>query len=184
MEKRFISPPGSRPRSRSRKTPMSEPAFSPEKHQRPGLSENEIKELKQMFDLVDVDGSGFIEPKDLKTAMESVGYEPSTSTLYQFFSDVDRDCSGTIDFDEFVDLMLSEEGYKDKRSDLEKLFRLFDDDLDGYISMRNLKRVMDEAGDNLTDLQLKEMLDRADYDKDGKVSFNDFYNILTRRTFY
>jgi len=34
-----------------------------------------------------------------------------------------------------------------------------------------------------TEAELKEMILRADADQDGEVSFEDFYNIMTRRTF-
>lgn len=34
-----------------------------------------------------------------------------------------------------------------------------------------------------TEAELKEMIQRADADQDGEVSFEDFYSIMTRRTF-
>lgn len=43
--------------------------FNAKKYERPGLTEDEIEEIKEAFDLFDTDGSGSIDPKELKAAM-------------------------------------------------------------------------------------------------------------------
>lgn len=60
---------------------------------------------------------------------------------------------------------------------------MFDDDKTGKISYKNLKKVSHELGEPLTDEELKEMIERADNDKDGEVSFDEFYTIMTKKTF-
>ena len=42
---------------------------------RPGLTEDEIEEIKEAFDLFDTDGSGSIDPRELRAAMQSLGFE-------------------------------------------------------------------------------------------------------------
>jgi Ca2+-binding EF-hand superfamily protein len=37
--------------------------------ERPGLTEDEIEEIREAFNLFDTDGSGLIDPKELKAAM-------------------------------------------------------------------------------------------------------------------
>ena len=39
------------------------------------MSEDEIEEIKEAFNLFDTDGSGKIDPKELKAAMQSLGFE-------------------------------------------------------------------------------------------------------------
>ena len=43
--------------------------FNANKYLRPGLTEDEIDEIKEAFDLFDTDGSGSIDPKELRAAM-------------------------------------------------------------------------------------------------------------------
>ena len=43
--------------------------FAANKYIRPGLTEDEIEEIKEAFDLFDTDGSGSIDPKELRAAM-------------------------------------------------------------------------------------------------------------------
>ena len=47
----------------------AKPKFNAKKYERPGLTEDEIEEIKEAFDLFDTDGSGSIDPKELKAAM-------------------------------------------------------------------------------------------------------------------
>jgi Ca2+-binding EF-hand superfamily protein len=71
---------------------------------------------------------------------------------------------------------------KDTRDDIMKVFNLFDDDGTGRISLRNLKRVAKELGENMTDAELMEMIERADTDQDGEISGEEFYSIMTKKT--
>ena len=45
------------------------PKFNAKKYERPGLTEDEIEDIKEALDLFDTDGSGAIDPKELKAAM-------------------------------------------------------------------------------------------------------------------
>jgi Ca2+-binding EF-hand superfamily protein len=158
-------------------------AFNPKQYERPGLTEDEIEEIKEAFDLFDSDGSGTIDPAELKSAMQSLGFEAKNQTIYQMISDLDKDGSGAIDFDEFLDMMTARMSDKDTKEDINKVFRLFDDDKTGYITIKNLRRVAKELGETMTDEELMEMIERADSDGDGQVSAEDFYNIMTKKAF-
>ncbi len=37
--------------------------------------------------------------------MQSLGFEAKNATIYQMIGDIDKDGSGSIDFDEFLDMM-------------------------------------------------------------------------------
>ncbi|KAL7472577.1 hypothetical protein ACHAXS_012946 [Conticribra weissflogii] len=150
---------------------------------RPGLTDDEIEELRQAFDLFDTDGSGTIDPKELRAAMQSLGFEAKNQTIYQMIQDIDKDGTGEIEFDEFLDLMTSRLAGSDTKEDIQKIFELFDDDKTGYISLQNLKRVAHELGETMNDSELLEMIERADADQDGQISPEEFYTIMTQKTF-
>lgn len=44
------------------------------KQQRPGLTEDEIEEIREAFNLFDAEGTGKIDPNELKAAMQSLGF--------------------------------------------------------------------------------------------------------------
>jgi Ca2+-binding EF-hand superfamily protein len=115
--------------------------------------------------------------------MRALGFEPKKEEIKKMISDIDKDGNGTIDFNEFLDMMTAKMSDKDTREDIQKVFNLFDDDQTGKISLRNLKRVAKELGETMSDAELLEMIERADTDTDGEISPDEFYAIMTKKTF-
>ncbi|MFO0116499.1 MAG: EF-hand domain-containing protein [bacterium] len=46
--------------------------------------------MHEAFDLFDTDGSGFIELKDLKVALRSLGFEPAKQEIKRLISDLNN----------------------------------------------------------------------------------------------
>jgi centrin-1 len=115
--------------------------------------------------------------------MQSLGFEAKNQMIYQMIGDIDKDGSGSIDFEEFLDMMTAKMSDKDSKEDIQKVFNLFDDDQSGSISLRNLKRVAKELGETMSDAELLEMIERADTDQDGEINADEFYTIMTKKTF-
>ena len=113
--------------------------------------------------------------------MQSLGFEAKNQTIYQMISDIDKDDSGAIDFEEFLDMMTAKMSDKDTREDIQKVFNLFDDEQSGYITLRNLKRVAKELGETMSEAELMEMIERADHDADGQINPDEFYSIMTKK---
>merc|ERR1712107_110514 len=130
-----------------------------------------------------IPGSGTIDAKELKVAMRALGLDAKKDEIRRMINDIDKDGSGTIDFNEFLNMMTARMGDRDSREEIVKVFRLFDDDETGKISFKNLKRVAQELGENMTDEELQEMIDEADRDGDGEVNEDEFFRIMKRRGF-
>merc|ERR1711957_1018729 len=105
----------------------------------------------------DADPSGEIDVRELKAAMRSLGFEIKNEELKKMVSDIDGDSNGTIEFAEFLEMMTGKMGEKDSREDIEKVFKLFDDDNTNKISFRNLARVAEELGENIDDEEMQDM---------------------------
>ena len=67
---------------------------------------------------------------------------------------------------------------RDPRDESLKSFRLFDDDETGTISLKNLRRVAKELGENMTDDELQEVIDFCDKDGRGEISQDDFVQLM------
>merc|ERR1719401_2661729 len=151
-------------------------------YDKPGLTEDEIEDIREAFNLFDTDGSGTIDPGELKAAMRSLGFETKNPTIFEMIADLDAD-GNCIGFDDFLDAITSKLGDKETRDGIQKIFNLFDDDKTGMISLKNLKRVSKELGETMTDEELREMIERADSNGDGMITAEDFYQIMTKKTF-
>lgn len=76
--------------------------------------------------------------------------------------------SGHIDFNEFL-VMMSQTKEKNQQAEMRRAFRLFDSDGDGFITYDDLKRVMRNCGENLSESELKNMFTKADMNRDNLV---------------
>ena len=157
--------------------------FHPKDYERPGLTEDEILEIKEAFDLFDPEKTGYINPKELKDTMDSLGFDDRSKIIYDMLSNYEEDEENQIDFREFLDLMTAKMSENDSKEDIKKVFKLFDEEGNGYITIDDLKRVAKELSENMDTIEMQEMIERADGDADGRVSFEDFYNIMTKKTF-
>lgn len=64
---------------------------------------------------------------------------------------------------------------------MRKVFAFFDDEKTGFVSAKNLRRIVKQLGQNIDEQELQEMVDKADLDNDGLVSEDQFYQIMTKK---
>ena len=112
--------------------------FNPKDFERPGLNSDEIEEIKEAFDIFDIDKSGAISVSELLKSMNTLGFDVKNPAIYSMIKDMDEDGNGVIEFDEFLDMMTARISDANPRDDLERVFKLFDDDRTGEITVENL----------------------------------------------
>ena len=88
--------------------------------------------------------------------------------------------NGTIDFPEFLTMMARKMKDTDSEEEIKEAFRVFDKDGNGFISAAELRHVMTNLGEKLTDEEVDEMIREADVDGDGQVNYDgkkiQYYN--------
>lgn len=142
------------------------------------LTEEQIAEFKEAFQIFDKDGDGSITTKELGTVMRSLGQNPSEEELKNMIEDVDADGSGTIDFKEFLGLMARKMKETDTEEELIEAFKVFDKDGNGLISAHELRFVMTTAGEALTDEEIDDLIREADIDGDGYIDYEEFVKMM------
>ena len=119
-------------------------------------------------------GDGTVTTKELGTVMRSLGQNPTEAELEDMTNEVDTDRNGTIDFPEFSSLMARKMKDTDTEEELvEALFKVFDRDGNGFTSATELRHVMMNLGEKLTNEEVDEMIREADVD----VSVPHFRNV-------
>lgn len=165
---------------KSRKTPTS-PFRKGENRRKIALDEETMAEIKEAFNLFDTEQSNQIDARELKAAMRALGFDMKKSEIRQIMQDLDKDVTEKIDFNQFLSIMAPRMSQKDTREQIMRIFRLFNEDQTGKISFRNLKRVSTELGETLSDEELHAMIEEADRDGDGLLSFDEFYRVMKKR---
>merc|ERR1712010_185819 len=145
------------------------------------LTEEQMGEFKEAFSLFDKDGDGTITTKELGTVMRSLGQNPTEAELQDMINEVDADGSDTIDFPEFLNLMARKMKDTDSEEEIKEAFKVFDKDGNGFISAAELRHVMTNLGEKLTDEEVDEMIREADVDGDGQINYEEFVTMMTSK---
>ncbi|CAH8265521.1 unnamed protein product [Arabidopsis lyrata] len=160
------------------------------------LTYEQISEFKEAFRVFDKNGDGVITRKELGTVMRSLGQNLTQAELQDAMNEVDIDGDGTIDFPEFVCVMAGNLSHDqvpprqtkktmvdyqltdDQISEFKEAFRVFDKNGDGYITVNELRITMSSLGENQTKAELQDMINEADADGDGTISFPEFVCVM------
>ncbi|KAL0218214.1 hypothetical protein RCL1_009062 [Eukaryota sp. TZLM3-RCL] len=151
----------------------------PRRTRRAEITEEQKNEIREAFDLFDTEKRGAIGYHELKVAMRALGFDVKKPEVLQIIEEYDRDGSGTIQFQDFLEVMSRKISERDPEEEIEKAFRLFDDDNTGVITLRNLRRVAKELGENLAEEELQSMIDEFDKDGDNAISLEEFKEIMS-----
>lgn len=125
---------------------------------------------------------------ELKVAINSLGIEAKAQAVYQMIAELDKDGSGQIEFTEFFTMMTTRPSDNETRDEVHKVFITFDaqktgniDANSGFIALKDLRKVAKDLGELTDDTVLQEMIERGDTDRDGVVSEEEFYNLITKK---
>ena len=138
-------------------------------------------EIKEVFDLFDLDGSGHLDVSELRVAMRALGFDITKEEAKAMENKLAVPRPGDklqIPFDAFTASMTERMVNRDSRDEIAKAFALFDEDKSGTITLEQLRKVSKELGENMTDAELEEMISEADSNGDGKVTLDDFIRVM------
>ena len=75
-----------------------------------------MENLRELFDRFDTDGGGTVSAFELDAALIQMGMNLSMDDIEAMMKEVDKDSSGEISFQEFVNLMMRDKKNEDKLS--------------------------------------------------------------------
>ncbi|GMI84809.1 calcium dependent protein kinase 1 [Hibiscus trionum] len=139
------------------------------------LSEEEIAGLKEMFKMIDTDGSGQITYDELKVGLKNFGANLAESEFRALMQAADINNSGTIDYEEFVAATLHLNKIE-REDNLLAAFSYFDRDGSGYITPDELQKACQEFG--IEDIRIDEIMKEVDADNDGRIDYNEFVAMM------
>ncbi|XP_012878729.1 PREDICTED: calcineurin subunit B type 2 [Dipodomys ordii] len=143
------------------------------------FDQDELRRLGKRFKKIDLDKSGALSVEEF-LSLPQLKQNPLVKRVVEIF---DVDGNGVVDFREFI---MGASQFSVKGAEEEKLrfaFRIYDIDNDGFISNGELFQVLKMmVGDNLKDWQLQQLVDKTiivlDKDGDGRISFEEFCNVV------
>lgn len=149
------------------------------------LTPKQLADLRDKFNLFDVDRSNSITLDEFADVLRAMGLNPSEKVLRKAFAEADRDGNAALSFDEFVRFaqpIVRAHKPEPLHKQLRDAFQAMDRDGSGKISLKEFKRIMLSEGEPLTSDELADMLarySRADVNDDGELNFAEFVSMMT-----
>merc|ERR1712073_35023 len=130
------------------------------------LEVDEIKCLKNCFDLFDSKKQDFLSADDLDEILRAMGFRPTKEELMDILAEIGEDGSGEIEFAEFCQLCAK---FLVEDPDIETMKRELKDAFRGLIS---------ELLAPLTDEELDGIIAELDEDGSGTMDFDEFCEMM------
>eukprot|EP00095_Tigriopus_kingsejongensis_P006271 maker-scaffold990_size72856-snap-gene-0.17 protein:Tk06271 transcript:maker-scaffold990_size72856-snap-gene-0.17-mRNA-1 annotation:"Calmodulin" len=143
-------------------------------------SGEDIARLIEAFHIQDKDQDGFISTKELGQVLHNLGQNPTEAELQDLAYAMDTNESGTIDLPEFLNMMAIKMAEINTEEEIMEAFKIFDRDGNGLITARELRNVMANLGESLTEDEVAAMIEEADSDGDGSINYAEFFVMINK----
>ncbi len=142
------------------------------------LSYEKLMEYRTAFESFKKNKDGQILCKDLGTILRNLGQNPNEKQLSEMILEVDADGSGTIDFGEFIGLIIRKMKDSDMDEEIREAFEVFDRDGNRVITSHEMRAVL-EGIKGIPEDEIEEMILEADTDNDGQIDLDEFIKLMS-----
>ena len=148
----------------------------------PALTRKELGSVKKLFRLYQ-DRNGTIDPHEVIVSMQTLKLNEKSPIIYELFEEFDtpENSRNRLDYDDFVGLLNEKLSDKDSKKAIARIYEVFlGDSPSETLSFEAIKKVVEDVGDDMTDNQIRELLERAT--QNGKdMTFEEFYSVMTKQ---
>lgn len=147
------------------------------KSEKPGrkeLTDEEIQEFKEVFDLMDRDKGGTLGTDEVKQLMDLLGMKIKPEELDQLIREIDSDGSGEVDFEEFLQVMARPQDLPYTRADVMRSFKMFVDpkDPEGMITPEVLEKALLKYNNGkLPEDEIIRLVNSINFTDDGYIDY-------------
>ncbi|CAF0830713.1 unnamed protein product [Adineta ricciae] len=144
----------------------------------------EIRDLKEVFDFFDHKSRGNLKPKDIVYVMRTLGINMSVEQCTTYVEKESQDKT-TLSFSEFLHLLAHyQDGEQDDYDELNLAFQLFDTEGRKYLDLATLRKLSQQTGLNLSELELQAMMEAADRNGDARIDRQEFVRMMRQTNLF
>ena len=128
----------------------------------------------KVFDLIDEDGGGELEPAELKKALAALGEELSDEEIMDMIKEIDVDGNGSIDKDEFFVLVQSR--IKDAKllDSVLKALELFCEEDEEHITQTEFVQIIQFGNPLASQRDVELIMSELPWNDEGKLNIQKF----------
>ena len=144
------------------------------------LTEEQIAEFQEAFELFDKDNDSLITSAELGTVMRALGLTPTDAELKELIATVDKDGNGKLDFAEFLALVASKGIGNMDLTQVRDAFRVFDKEDKGVISVVELRHILMDIGDKLTASECDQLITQVKT-VNGHINYEEVIKLMNSK---
>ena len=142
------------------------------------IQEERHKLMEEIFDLYDINHTGFVDIKDSLKMLAAMGKNLDPEDENDFLTIADPNKEGTISKQNFlkgVEVLFTIPD--DYLPEIKNAFKFFDKNNNGKISCKDFKKLLVKQSKEYTDEEAEELFKTLDLNSDGEININDFINL-------
>jgi Ca2+-binding EF-hand superfamily protein len=136
-----------------------------------GLSYDELIEMKQAFDMFDINKCGEIDTDELKQSLLELG---TNQTLESMINYINNNALSTIDFGTFLDIIVCDLDNAETNEDLQIMFNHFLEDNEKSKEIDIQKIAKKYFHEKITQNEIDNIVANSD----GKITFENFVKFM------
>ncbi|XP_060063078.1 uncharacterized protein LOC132543580 [Ylistrum balloti] len=142
------------------------------------VPELQVVEMKEVFSLLDKDCDGLIPVEHLGPVLRSMGLNPTEESVKAAGEEFKSRENRSLNFDECLKIAteLMQEPDETEES-LREAFQAFDKERIGWMDSADLRQIMINLGERLTEEEASELIEDAN-GLDGHVKYGDFIKLI------
>ena len=146
------------------------------------LPEDILVQISCAFYLFDSDKDGFLKSKDfLKTLAKNQIRLPESSAkdILDSYNNNNNENETDITMKDFISLINKRMKNVESEEELIEMFKIFDKKGTGKVSSGDIRSVLDDIDEPISQQELEELMSNWDRDKDGFLDFSEFKEMMS-----
>lgn len=146
------------------------------------LTNEKLTELKDAFMLFDYNKTDKIALRDIGPVIRSVGLKPSEAEVQEIMQEVTEAGGNEVDLSSLVQLIsrIVTNPPTERPEDLREMFRLYDKEGKGVLSVKEMKHLLTSVGEKLTEDEADELLKMTACVQNGQVQYDRFIQAVLK----
>ena len=142
------------------------------------LAPQKLQDLRNCFDHLDTDKNERITVPEFKYGLTKLHIFIDSEEIHELIKEYDTDGDNSLDFEEFVQLVARLDPCTGQEIEINKAFKLFDKDQDGFITRSEVTEALTRFGISASEADVELLFAMTDDDNDGLINHAEFRNIL------
>ena len=148
------------------------------------LPEDLLVQISCAFYLFDTDKDGLLKPKDFLKALSknqiSLPESNAKDIVGNYKNDENQETDVTMkDFISLINLRIKNERNVENEEEILEMFKIFDKKGTGKISLGDVRSVLDDIDEPISQQELEDLMLNWDKDKDGFLDYSEFKEMMT-----